>query len=277
MTRASRHRRLCWRAFGLAVALFWTAPGHGQGIGLPQQAHDLPIEINARDGLEWNRTARTYTARGEVRAAQGDVVIHADALTVSYRDDADGRMSIRRMEALGNVRIATPTQEASGDSGVYDVGSGVFVLTGNIQLVTETDRITARDSLEYRERDNLMIARGKATARRQGNTLRAGVLKARIAKDADGKARVKHISATQDVVVMTNDEIARSHTGAYDVDSGVVTLAGSVRISRGSSQLNGDRATVNLRTGVSELFSGSSGKVRGLIVPERQSGPDTKR
>ena len=277
MTRALHRRRLCRMAAGLVAILFWTAPGHGQGVGLPQQTRDLPIEIDARDGLEWNRTAKTYTARGEVRAAQGDVVIHADALTVSYQDDAGGGISIRRMEALGNVRIATPTQEASGDKGVYDVGSGVFVLTGNIQLVTETDRITARDSLEYRERDNLVIARGKATARRQGNTLRAGVLRARLAEDADGKARVKHISAAQDVVVMTNDEIVRSRTGAYDVDSGVVTLAGSVKITRGSSQLNGDRATVNLLTGVSQLFSGSSGKVRGLIVPERQSGPNTKR
>lgn len=277
MTRPLR-RPLCRLAAGLAAMLLWTAPVHGQGIGLPQQTRDLPIEIDARDGLEWNRTAKTYTARGEVRAAQGDVVIHADALTVSYRDGAaGGGMSIRRMEALGNVRILTPTQEASGDNGVYDVGSGVFVLTGNIQLVTETDRITARDSLEYRERDNLVIARGKATARRQGNTLRAGVLRARLARGADGKARVKHISAVQDVVVMTKDEIVRSRTGTYDVDSGVVTLAGSVKITRGPSQLNGDRATVNLRTGVSELFSGSSGKVRGLIVPERQSGPDTKR
>ena len=76
---------------------------------------------------------------------------------------------------------------------------------------------------------------------------------------------------------MTNDEIVRSRTGTYDVDSGVVTLAGSVKITRGPSQLNGDRATVNLQTGVSELFSGDGGKVRGLIVPERQPDPNTKR
>ncbi len=278
MTRTLHRHRLYRVAAGLVAILFWTAPGHGQGIGLPQQTRDLPIEIDARDGLEWNRTTKTYTARGEVRAAQGDVVIHADVLTVNYQDAAAaGGMSIRRMEALGNVKIATPTQEASGDNGVYDVGSGIFVLTGNIQLVTETDRITARDSLEYRERDNLVIARGKATARRQDNTLRAGVLRARLAEDADGKVRVKHISAAQDVVVMTNDEIVRSRTGAYDIDSGVVTLAGSVKITRGSSQLNGDRATVNLLTGVSQLFSGGSGKVRGLIVPEQQSSPNTKR
>lgn len=274
MTRGLRRWRL--PATGLAAALLWVASGHGQGIGLPQQARDPPIEIVARDGLEWNREAKSYTARGEVRAAQGDVVIHADELTVSY-SEGDGGMSIRRMEALGNVRIATPTQEASGNRGVYDVGSGVFVLTGNIRLVTETDRITARDSLEYRERENVVIARGRATARREGNTLRAGILKARLATGADGRARVKHIAAAEDVVVRTDEEVVRSRTGAYDVDSGVVTLAGSVRITRGSSQLNGDRATVNLRTGVSELFGGSGGRVRGLLVPERRSGRDAKR
>ena len=65
--------------FGLRhlIAGVWCAallmlPGmaSAQGIGLPGQSGDKPIEINAEQGIEWQQKNKAYIARGNARAAQ---------------------------------------------------------------------------------------------------------------------------------------------------------------------------------------------------------------
>src|SRR3546814_13102358 len=52
---------------------------------------DEPLEINADEGIEWNRDAKTYPARGNARAASGEVEVLADVLSPYYRAPAGGR------------------------------------------------------------------------------------------------------------------------------------------------------------------------------------------
>ena len=59
----------------------------------------------------------------------------------------------------------------------------------------------------------------------------------------------------------------RSNRGVYDVETGIAKLTGSVKITSGTNQLNGEYAEVNLNTGVSRLF-GRGGSVRGIFTPE---------
>jgi lipopolysaccharide export system protein LptA len=46
-----------------------------------------------------------------------------------------------------------------------------------------------------------------------------------------------------------------------------MTLTGDVRITNGQNQFNGERAEVNVATGVSTLQGGGDGKVKSLIMP----------
>jgi lipopolysaccharide export system protein LptA len=261
-----------------AVALMLLSgfqPAQAQGIGLPGQSSDRPIEINADEGIEWQQNTKAYIARGNARAAQGDVAVHADTLTAYYRENEGGSTDIWRIDAIGRVRIVTPTQKAFGDKGVYDVDNGVLVLTGKVRMETETDRITARDSLEYWEKRNLAVARGNAIAERGENKLRADVLTAHFRKDAKGKSRVSKVDAFDNIVITTPDEIVRSNRGVYDVETGIAKLTGSVKITRGTNQLNGEYAEVNLNTGVSRLF-GRGGGVRGIFTPETTVKPKNR-
>lgn len=266
----------------IALTLFgFGGPAVPQGVGLPGQSGDKPIEINAEQGIEWQQRNKAYIARGNARAAQGDVAVHADVLTAYYRDIDGGGTEIWRIDAEGHVRIVTPTQRAYGDKAVYDVDNGVLVLTGKVRLDTETDRITARDSIEYWEKQNLAVARGNAVAIRGENRLRADVLTAHFAKDKNGKARVRQVDAFDNIVITTPDEIVRSSRGIYDVETGIATLTGSVKITRGANQLNGAYAEVNLNTGVSRIFGRGSGGVQGIFTPEKaapqENATDTKQ
>lgn len=255
-----------------AAMVLCAAPAGAQGIGLPGQSKDRPIEINADEGIEWQQKTKAYIARGNARAAQGNVAVHAETLTAYYRENEGGGTDIWRIDAVDKVRIVTPTQRAFGDKGIYDVDNGVLVLTGRVRMETETDRITARDSLEYWEKRNLAVARGNAIAERGNNKLRADVLTAHFRKDATGKSRVHQVDAFDNIVITTPDEIVRSNRGVYDVETGIAKLTGSVKITRGTNQLNGEYAEVNLNTGVSRLF-GRGGGVRGIFTPETAVTP----
>lgn len=256
-----------------AVVLVAGGLARAQGVGLPNQANGQPIEINADNGIEWNSKEKAYIARGNARAAQGDVSVHADTLTAYYREGEGGATEIWRIDADDNVRIVAPTQKAYGDKGVYDVANGVLVLTGDVRLDTETDRITARDSLEYWEKKGVAVARGNAIARRGDNRLRADVLTAHFVKDKNGQSTVKRVDAYDNVVITTPGEIARGSRGVYNVDTGIATLTGSVKITRGDNQLNGERAEVNLDTGVSRLYGRGKGGVRGIFTPDQVPNP----
>ncbi len=251
----------------VAASWGWGSTVHGQGIGLPGQSGDKPIEINAEDGIEWQQESKAYIARGNARAQQGDVTIHADMLTAFYREIPNRGSEIWRIDADRKVRIISPTQTSYGDKAVYDVAAGVLVMTGKVRLVTATDRITARDSLEFWEKRELAVARGDAIAMRGENRLRADILTAHFSKDKNGKSRMSRIDAFDNVLVSSPGEIARGDQGVYNIDTGIAVLTGSVSITRGDNQLNGEYAEVNLNTGVSRLFGGAKQGVKGYFMP----------
>ena len=262
--RRTRIRDLAIIVIGAFAA--FGAPAGAQVIGLPGQDRTKPIEINAEDGIEWRQRDKVYVARGKARATQGEVTVHADVLTAHYREMPGGSTEIWRIDANGNVRIAAPNQTAHGDDAVYDVGKGLLVLTGNVRLVTETDQISARDSLEYWEKRSIAVARGEAVAVRGDRRLAADVLVAHFKKDRTGTSKVHEIEAFDNVLISSPEEIVRAEHGIYDVETGIATLTGSVKITRGQNQLNGARARVNLNTGVSSILGGKQG-VRGYLVP----------
>jgi lipopolysaccharide export system protein LptA len=264
-------RRLAPLAVALAVGLAAAAAprdGQGQSIGLPSQKSGLPLEIRADQGIEWNRKSRVYIARGNARARQGRVELRADELSAYYRDGANGGTEIWRIDGDGNVRIDSNGQTAYGDKLVYDVDKAVLVLTGrNLRLVTPSERITARDSLEYWDARALVVARGAATVARGDRRLRADVLTAHFETGADGRNVLRRIDAFDNVHVSTPGEVVRASQGVYDIESGIATLTGSVKITRGKNQLNGEYAEVNLNTGVTRLFGGAKGGTRGYFSP----------
>ena len=235
---------------------------------MPTQQSRQPVLIHADESLEWYRDSERFVARGGASAAQGDVEIRAETLTGHYRKNAKtGVIEIWRIVADRNVRLITPTQKATGIRGVYNVDTGVMVLDGPARLDTETDRITAHDTLEFRERQGVAIASGKAMAVRGKSRLRAEVLTATIVREQNGKAEIQKIKADGGLEITTRQDVIRSSRGVYDLKSGVVTLTGSVKITRGRNQLNGDYAEVNLNTGRSKIVNRGGKGVRGLLIP----------
>ncbi len=271
-------------AFAAALAGWAIAStADAQSLGFGRGGGD-PIHIEANDGIEWQRVNQLYVARGDARASQGGVTVAADELVAHYRSTDTGTDEIYRIDANGNVHILSDTEEATSDNAVYDVIKGVLVMTGQqVRLVTQQDTIIARDSLEYYEDRQLAVARGDALAIREDRRVRADILMAHFAEDS-GKERssqMERIEAIGNVHLSTATDIVTADRGDYRLDAGLATVTGDVRITRGETQLNGDRAEVDLNTGQSRLLTDKAGtrnpnqRVRGIFLPSAPRDEDS--
>jgi lipopolysaccharide export system protein LptA len=99
-------------------------------VGLDSNA---PIAVNA-DAFLADLNGETGTYTGNVIVTQGAVRLHADQVKVTA---PSGRAST--MEAQGHVVVDSPSGQAVGDNGFYDVPTQVLRLNGNVVLTKEAN------------------------------------------------------------------------------------------------------------------------------------------
>ena len=155
-----------------------TVPAWAQQLDL---SHGGPIDITAREGIEWRQIEQEVIARGDAKAVRGNVTVTADRLTAWYRkkganeapqaasvsglmgDPSTEGSEIYRLQADGHVNIFTATDRAQGDKATYDLDQSVMVMTGrDLKLTTPNNVITAKDDLEYWPQKHMAVARGDA-------------------------------------------------------------------------------------------------------------------
>jgi lipopolysaccharide export system protein LptA len=252
-------------AVGLAVALPLAALGSS-----------APIAIEADQGIEWRQQEKTVLARGNARAVRGEMRVNAETLTARYREGSDGSAEIWRVEAEGGVEIVSPTETLRGERGTFDLDKDTLVLSGGtVRLISGDSEITAQRDMEYSTRTRVLIARGNAEARQGQRLMRGETLTAHLRDRSEtgaGSSRLKRIEADTNVQVITPREVMRGDRGAYDVERGVASLTGAVKITRGDNQLNGCRGEMDLNAGVGRLFAcpgaaDDRARVHGIIVP----------
>jgi lipopolysaccharide export system protein LptA len=261
-----------------------------------------PIEVTARDGIEWRQNDQLVIARGAARAVRAGVTIDADVLMARYRprggapagprppsEGPGGASEVWRLEAEGNVVITTATDRAEGDRAIYDTDEAVMVLTGrNLRLTSPDNVLTARDSVEYWPQRRMAVARGDAVVvTKDDKRVRADVLvayfkeaptestaaqrpqAARPGAEASpgSSSNLEKVEAYGRVEIRTPTEVVRGDTGVYTPPNGLARLLGNVTIVRGDNTLTGQEAIVNMQTGISRLVATPGERVRGIIVP----------
>ncbi len=281
-------------------------------LALPASAQQIdlssggPVAITARDGFEWREADQMVIASGDARAVRDNVTVIADRLVARYRRKADapapapgaprsvlpgggeGGNEIYRLEAEGNVRIFTATDEAVGDRAVYDIDQAVMVMTGRtLRLTTPSQVLTARDSLEYWAQKRMAVGRGNAVAvTTDARRLAADTLVAYIEDDnaprptpAPAQAgpqppgagsKLKRLEAYGNVEARTQTDVIRGDRALYLPETGVARVIGNVRVTSGQNQINGPAADVNMRTGVARMLADPGGRVQGVITPGTQ-------
>ena len=240
----------------VVAGLISASGAQAQSLNFGSGQSDEPIEIFADNGIEWQQENLLFLARGNARAVRGPVTVLADELRAYYREKPDGGTDIWRLDANGRVRIKTQGETAYGDKAVYQVKNGILVLSGRkVRLVAGKDQITATRQLEYWEKKRMAVARGNAYAVRQGKRLKADVLASYFRPDKNGDNKLYRVDAFDNVKIVTQNNTATADRAVYNVESGIATLTGSVKLVRGKNVLTGCSSEVNLSTGISKIFS----------------------
>jgi lipopolysaccharide export system protein LptA len=314
----------------IAALLLCPLAVHAQGIDMSKGG---PVEVTSDNGMEWRQNEQVIIAKGNAKAVRGDVTVTADELIAHYRKkgtgptaagtaaapaaspakqaadaapggptDDTGNNEVYRLEAIGNVHIFNPTDQAFGDHAIYDIDQAVLVLTGkNLRAMSPQDTMTARDDLEYWSQKHMAVGRGDAVVTSSdGRQVQADVLvgytadpnatpgqnpvqKAAVTTTSPDKpnadplasagGKLQRVDAFGHVVVRTQSEIFHADKGVYVPDTGIARLVGNVHMTRGQNELNGDEAIINLKTGVSTMERYPGRRVEGLVVPNDTQAP----
>ena len=129
-----------------------------------------PVNIEA-DRLEVREKDEAAIFSGNVVVKQGDSTLRTSKLTIFYVGNAEGKngqaaqppiegkgkdaagasalptgRDIRRLEAVGNVIVASQDQRATGDNGIFDMKSNMVTLSGRV-VVSQGQNILRGDKL----------------------------------------------------------------------------------------------------------------------------------
>jgi lipopolysaccharide export system protein LptA len=266
-------------AFGLA-ALLAALPAPRLAAQLLNAPNDnLPLQVQADSGIEWQQNNQLYIARGNAVATRGPSEVHADTLIAHYREikggasaapssgntagDTGGNTEIYRVEAEGHVTMLREGQTVVGDRAVYDLDQAIMVVTGKgLKLTTATDVVTARDSLEWYDQKQIAVARGNAVAIRNGKTIKADILTAYMVKTKPAEAKPETKSATQGKRPApagggkppATPAAASAGPGSTDSKISRVDAQGHVFVTNGLDTGRGDYGVYNADSGICTLI-----------------------
>ena len=148
------------RSASLICLLLSGAAAHAQQLDMTQGG---PIEITARDGIEWRQAEQKVIARGDAKAMRGTVTVTADTLTAWYRkkanaagSDAGAKPSDGRPGAVaaaakpatrpGNTATTLPSRRHNRTDRPRrrhsSEGNEIYRLQadGNVHIFTQTDQ-----------------------------------------------------------------------------------------------------------------------------------------
>ena len=115
----------------------------------------------------------------------------------------------------------------------------------------------AANRIELQDRQNRVVLSGNVVIEQAG--LRLTAARTLVNYSDAGSLSIQRIMATGGVVVTRGNERARGDTAVYDFNRRIITMAGNVRLNRGSDTLNGGRLVIDLRSGVSSVDGSASG------------------
>jgi lipopolysaccharide export system protein LptA len=270
-----------------------SAVAFAQSLTFAPKDSGEPVEVTAENGMELHQDTKRVIARGKAKAVQGAVSVTADELTADYRTRPDGGNEVYRVFATGNVTMKSESETATGQAAVYDFDKAVLVLEGEtVSLVSADGQVTSHQVLQYWANEGVAVAEGKAFAEdKNKHRLFADRLVAFFresppaAKAPQGRTElvrprgdINYVQGFGNVRMETAKEIVRGERGAYNIDSGIATLDGGVKMTQGNNQLTGGFAVVNVKGGKSVVYSSAAqakmpglkenARVRALIAPK---------
>ena len=141
------------------MAMSFTGVARASGGGDKEAIH---IKSNQMEALDKEGKV-IFT--GDVVARKGDLTIYADRLIVYYSDKkggagAEGKRSLERLVAEGDVKITQGKRTARGDEATYDKKKEIITLTGDAQVWQGQNRVKGDKIIVFLKEDKSIVESG---------------------------------------------------------------------------------------------------------------------
>ena len=115
----------------------------------------------------------------------------------------------------------------------------------------------AADRIELQDKQNRVVLSGNVVIDQAGLTVRSA--RTLVNYSDTGSLKIQRITATGGVQVTRADESASGDVAVYDFNRRIITMAGNVRLRRGTDTLNGGRLVIDLASGISSVDGRAAG------------------
>ena len=160
------------------------------------------------------------------------------------------------------------------------LGSGIALAQDGVSALKGHDSKApidlSADRAEAQDRADRAIFAGNVIVKQGELTLRTARLT--VAYANQNGLDINRIDASGGVTVVSPSETAKGDFAVYDLNEGLITMVGNVRLERQGSYLSGGRLVIDLDTGRAVMDGGlrgvnqSGGRVTGrFTVPQRQN------
>lgn len=133
------------------------------------ESSDQPVHVVA-DQLEVDNKGQVATFTGAVKATQGDVTITSDKLLVYYDRDAkaqektqeqtglmDDGGKVRKVVALGHVRVKQKDRMAVGSKATYWAGGRKMLLEGKATVWRGKNQVSGEKITVFMDQDRALV------------------------------------------------------------------------------------------------------------------------
>ncbi|MFS4581719.1 LptA/OstA family protein [Phaeobacter sp. C3_T13_0] len=131
--------------FCLPAVLFSTglsAQSTSIAFGAVKADPSQPVEVTA-EALDVNQADGSARFIGDVVIIQGVMRLSANDVLVIYKQNADGKTGVERLEASGDVILVNGPDAAEADKAEYTIDAGTVIMTGNVLLSQSTGTLTS--------------------------------------------------------------------------------------------------------------------------------------
>jgi lipopolysaccharide export system protein LptA len=115
-----------------ALVIIAVAPVSAQTSALKGLDTSGPIDVDAAR-IEIQDAENQAVFSGAVVIHQGRLTLNADSVKVLYTR-ASGSPVMQRLDARGHVKLVSPSERATANTGIYDVTSKIITMVGNVTL-----------------------------------------------------------------------------------------------------------------------------------------------
>ncbi|MFN7662878.1 MAG: LptA/OstA family protein [Alphaproteobacteria bacterium] len=110
-------------------------------MGKTDQDKSEPIHIFGENGIEIDRERQEIRAFKNAYVKRGTSTVFGDVIYGYYKQDSKGKLSLSKVDALGNVKITMPDKVLRAREGTYDVQKDMIFFQGDVRVTEKNNHL----------------------------------------------------------------------------------------------------------------------------------------